>query len=91
MKVSNVKYIGNYEVSITFEDGVSGIIDLSDLVNQGIFKVLRDKAKFAELHATNYSIKWSEELEIDLAGIYADLSGNNPKDFFDSTLSYASN
>lgn len=91
MKVSDVKYIKDYIISITFEDGIVGTIDLSDLVNQGIFSVLKDKEQFSKIFTTGYSIGWSEELEIDIAEIYSEISGKNPGEFFNTNISYATN
>ena len=91
MKVSDVKYIKDYIISITFEDGIVGTIDLSDLVNKGIFSVLKDKEQFSKIFTTGYSIGWSEELEIDIAEIYSEISGKNPGEFFNTNISYATN
>jgi len=91
MKVSDVKYLKDYIVSITFEDGIVGTIDLSDLVNQGVFSVLKDKEQFSKIFTTGYSIGWSEELEIDVAEIYSEISGKNPGEFFNTNISYATN
>jgi hypothetical protein len=84
MKITDVRYLSNYDVKITFEDGLSGIVDLSDLVEQGIFKTLKDKEQFARIYATDYSIAWSEAFEIDAAALYAEISGKSPQAFFDS-------
>ena len=91
MKVSNVKYLRDYFVSITFDDGLFGTIDLSDLVSQGIFTVLKDKERFSKIYATDYSLAWSEDLEIDIAQIYSEISGKNPGNFFNTNITYASN
>ena len=91
MKVFKVTYIGEYKIALTFEDGVTGNIDLSDLVNEGIFQVLKDKEQFAKIYATEYSVAWSEDLEIDVAELYAEISGKSPQEFFESKTIYASN
>jgi hypothetical protein len=91
MKVSNVKYLKDYFVLITLDDGLFGTIDLSDLVTQGIFSVLKDKEEFSKIYATDYSLAWSEELEIDIAEIYSEISGKNPGNFFNTNITYASN
>ena len=90
MKVSNVTYIRDYEISITFEDGTTGTVDLKDLVTHGVFQVLKDKTLFAKIYSTDYSIAWSKDLEIDIAELYAEISGKNPNDFFDKKVKYAS-
>ena len=78
MRVQEVKYIADYTISIKFDDGVSGTIQLDDLVTKGIFKPLQDKDKFEKVYTTGYSIAWSNELEIDATAIYSDITG---KDF----------
>jgi hypothetical protein len=76
MKVQEVKYISDYIISIKFDDGVNGTIELNDLVQKGIFKVLQDKNQFAKVYTNGYSIAWSNELEIDATTIYAELMDN---------------
>ena len=75
MKVQEVKYIADYTINIKFDDGISGTIQLNDLVQKGIFKVLQDKNLFAKVYTNGYSIAWSDELEIDATKIYSDLTG----------------
>ena len=54
MKVQEVKYISDYIISIKFDDGVNGTIELNDLVQKGIFKVLQDKNQFAKVYTNGY-------------------------------------
>ena len=84
-------YKGNYDIHVLFEDGVAGTIHLSDLVEKGIFGPLKDTTQFAKVYTTGYSIAWSDQLEIDAATIYAELSGKAPADVFSSPHSYATN
>ena len=77
MKVREVKYIADYTISIKFVDGVNGTIQLNDLVQKGIFKLLQDKSEFAKVYTNGYSIAWSNELEIDATTIYAELTGKH--------------
>lgn len=73
MKVQEVKYIADYTISIKFDDGVCGTIQLNDLVEKGIFQVLRDKNQFAKVYTKGYSIAWSDDLEIDATAIYSNV------------------
>lgn len=77
MKVREVKYIADYTISIKFDDGINGTIQLNDLVQKGIFKLLQDKSEFAKVYTNGYSIAWSNELEIDAITIYAELTGKH--------------
>ena len=91
MKVREVKYITDYNISIKFDDGVNGTIQLSDLVQKGIFKVLQDKNEFAKVYTNGYSIAWSNELEIDATTIYSELTGKNFGEILTPKLSHATN
>ncbi|MEY4572730.1 MAG: hypothetical protein RLZ10_1978 [Bacteroidota bacterium] len=62
MKISEVKYISGYDIRVTFDDGISAIVHLNDLVEKGIFKVLQDKDQFSKVYTTGSSIAWSDEL-----------------------------
>ncbi len=91
MKVQEVKYISDYIISIKYDDGVSGTIQLNDLVEKGIFKVLQDKNQFAKVYTNGYSIAWSNELEIDATTIYSELTGKNFGEILSPKLSHATN
>ena len=90
MKLLDVTYLKDYSIHILFEDGVEGDIDLNNLVELGVFKILKDPALFAKVYNTGYSIAWSNDLEIDVATIYAELSGKDPATAF-TKPAYASN
>lgn len=91
MKIEEVAYINDYTIHIKFEDGISGSIQLNDLVQKGIFQELKDKSKFAKVFTNGYSVAWSNELEIDANKIYLELSGKNFGDIQNPKLSHASN
>lgn len=78
MKAVEVLPLENYSISVSFEDGVNGVVNLSELVKQGIFQVLQDVNLFLKVYTTGYSIAWSEELEIDALTIYAELLKKQP-------------
>jgi len=91
MKIAEVAYIKDYTIHIKFEDGISGSIQLNDLVQKGIFQELKDKSKFAKVFTNGYSVAWSNELEIDANKIYLELTGKNFGDIQNPKLSHASN
>ena len=65
MKLQSVKYIGGYSISVSFEDDVKGEIDLTELVNKGIFQSIKDVSLFKKAFSTGYSIAWNDDLEIE--------------------------
>lgn len=49
MKAIAIKPLPNYKPDVTFQDGVTGEIDLKELVQKGIFEVLQDDAVFSQV------------------------------------------
>ena len=56
LHVTEAKYLGGYKVEVSFNDGRTGIADLSDALRGPVFQPLRDESVFAQL-------KLDEELE----------------------------
>lgn len=82
MKVVNVLPLPNYKLKVSFEDGVSGIINLETFLQKGIFAVLQDETLFNQVKFNQSAIFWNEELEIDLLNIYLELSGKSFDELF---------
>jgi hypothetical protein len=49
LHVTTAKYIKDYEVEISFNNGWKGIADLSRVLKGKVFEPLKDKALFAKL------------------------------------------
>ena len=46
VKITKVSVLENYRLEVAFDDGVRGVVDLSDLVGKGVFTLWRDPAYF---------------------------------------------
>ncbi len=91
MKVEEVIYKSDFTIQVKFNDGVVGYFQLNELVEKGIFQELKDLNKFSKVYSTGYSIEWSDELEIDAATIYAEITGKSIGEVIKPKLIYASN
>ncbi|MDB4924738.1 DUF2442 domain-containing protein [Mucilaginibacter sp.] len=91
MKAISVNALPEYKLQLTFDDGVSGIIDLNDFIGKGIFLGLRDEQFFNKVYTTGYSIAWNDELEIDVIAAYAEIVNKKPEDILSADLNYAAN
>lgn len=90
-KIINVKPEKNYHLKVEFEDGISGSVDLSEFINSGIFKVLKDENLFNKVFITERgAIAWNEELEISSDAIYLELSGKSFEEILKTELQNAS-
>ena len=90
MKVISLIPQPKYKLEITFEDGVSGVVDLKDLLQTTVFGVLKDEQLFNQVSFDQSAIFWSEEMEIDLLNIYMQLGNKTFDDLF-GDFKYVSN
>jgi len=91
MKVISVNPLHDYKLQVTFDDGVSGIIDLKNFIENGIFSILQNEELFKKVFSNGYSIAWSDELEIDALTVYAELLNKEPEDILAVNFNYATN
>ena len=49
LHVTDARYVGNYDVELTFSDGRRGVANLTDALWGPVFEPLRDPALFAQL------------------------------------------
>ena len=71
-----VKARDGYRIWLRYSDGVSGEIDLSDLVGRGVFRAWNERTFFDRVYvAPHGSIAWSPDIEICPDALYVDLTG----------------
>lgn len=59
LEVSNAKYLGDYKISLIFNNGESKTVDLSGELNGKIFEPLKDKTYFQSFIIKFNTIEWS--------------------------------
>jgi len=71
----------NYCLWIRYQDGSEGEIDLSSLIEQGVFTQLKDEALFERVKiGEEGAIRWNEELELCSDDLYLKLTDQKPED-----------
>ncbi len=83
IKLLEVKPLPGYKLWLRYADGVSGTLDLSGLVGQGVFTLWVDPAEFEKAHiGPGGQIVWNDEVDICADAAYLDLTGQKPEDVF---------
>jgi len=59
LEVWNAEYIGDYRISLVFNNGESKIVDLSDKLIGKVFEPLKDKKFFRTFSIKFNTIEWS--------------------------------
>ncbi len=57
--INHAEYIEEYKVQLSFNDGVTGIIDLSSELYGEIFEPLKDIAFFKSFQLEGHTLAWS--------------------------------
>ncbi|HEY4325433.1 MAG TPA: DUF2442 domain-containing protein [Mucilaginibacter sp.] len=73
MKAKDVTALAGYKLQVTFDDGISGTINLAEFIQNGIFSSLKEEKLFNKVYTNGYSIAWSDELEIDALTVYTEI------------------
>ncbi len=82
-KISKVKVLQGYFLELTFDDGVCGMVDLSDLVGRGIFASWRDRHIFEQVQIGSLGeLNWGDQVDLCPDSLYLKVTGKKPEDIF---------
>ena len=82
-KISKVKALQGYRLELEFDDGVSGTVDLSDLVGKGVFALLCDRRAFEQVRVgSSGELVWGDQIDLCPDALYLKVTGKTPEDVF---------
>ena len=63
-----------YKLSVEFEDGINGVIDLSEWKGKGVFDFWNDEKNFRDFEITrDKKLKWNEDIDMDPDAFYLEI------------------
>ncbi len=71
-RLTAVKPLDNYKISLCFANGEEGIYDCTPLLNFGVFKELRDTHYFQRVSVVSGTVVWPNEQDICPDTLYID-------------------
>jgi hypothetical protein len=82
-RIVTVEPRSGYRLSIAFDDGTAGQVDLSHLAGRGVFARWTEET-FRAAHVTEAgAVAWDDEIEIGSDTLYLKISGAAIEDVFD--------
>jgi len=78
-RVVEVKALPDFRLHVRFVDGTEGVVDLTGLVHSpkaGVFAVLADSARFAEVFVEYGAVTWPGEIDLAPDGLYRGIKEN---------------
>ncbi len=81
LHIKEAQYLGEYTVAVTFNNGKSGVADLSSALNAGVFEALQDPAEFAKLRVDEEleTISWPNGLDLAPEFVYFQAFKDDPQ------------
>ena len=61
----------DYVLSIVFDNGESGTLDMKQFLNFGVFRRLRDRDAFRRVRVSFDTIEWDSGIDLDPEFVYA--------------------
>lgn len=60
-RITNVKVLPEYRLELEFDDGVCGVVDLSEAVGKGVFALWRDPLVFEQVRiGSSGELAWGD-------------------------------
>jgi hypothetical protein len=82
-RISNVKVLQDYRLELSFDDGVSGVVDLSDLVGKGVFSLWYDPHAFEQVRIGSFGeLVWGDQIDLCPDSLYLKATGKKPEEVF---------
>jgi len=84
MKISEAKAVGRFRVFLGFDDGVSGIVDLSHLAGRGVFSAWeQEEGLFERVSISpNGALQWPGEIDLCPDSLYLQMTGKSAEEIF---------
>lgn len=81
LHIKEAKYLGDYKVAVTFNNGKAGIADLAAALKGGIFEALKDRNEFAKLKvdAELETIAWPNGADLAPEFVYFQAFKDDPQ------------
>lgn len=83
MKITKVNPIAGYRLSVEFDEGDRGVVDLSDYAGKGVFEAWLTPGFFEQVTvASDGALAWPGDLDLCPDAIYMRLTGKTPEEVF---------
>jgi hypothetical protein len=79
-RVKTVRPLSGRRLSVTFQDGLFGFVDMSELVaspKAGVFASLKDDALFDQVRLEHGAVAWPGELDLEPDAMHAAIAAND--------------
>lgn len=85
VKIIKVKVLQGHRLELVFDDGVCGVVDLSELVGKGVFSLWMDEHFFGQVQIGSLGeLVWGDQIDLCPDSLYLRATNKKPEDVFPS-------
>lgn len=89
-KITAVRVLQGYCLELAFDDGVGGVVDLSELVGRGVFALWSNSHVFEQVRIGLFGeLVWGDQIDLCPDSLYLRVTGKKPEDIFPALRSEA--
>lgn len=82
-RVTHVEPLPDCRLKLRFDDGVEGVVDLSNLVGQGVFAAWQDVDHFRRVRIGEFGeLVWEGEIDLCPDALYLEVAGLTVQQLF---------
>ena len=82
-RLKKAKALEAFRVSLEFDDGKAGIVDLSHLAGKGVFRMWNDRKAFeAVTIGLAGELRWGDQIDLCPDSLYLKVTGKSPEEIF---------
>jgi hypothetical protein len=83
--IIKVEALTDYKLRLEFDDGVTGIADVSDLAGKGVFSLWNDPVAFRKVMiGSSGELVWGDQIDLCPDALYMKVTGKHPEEVFPS-------
>jgi hypothetical protein len=75
IKIQQARPLPGYKLELLFNDGVKGVVDLSDMIGKGVFARLADASAFGAVYLDAGTVAWEGGLDLCPDSLYMEVTG----------------
>jgi len=82
-KIAKFEVLSDYRIEIEFDDGIQGVVDLSELVGKGVFSSWKEYESFHKVSIGSMGeLVWQDGQDLCPDALYLKATGKEPADIF---------
>jgi len=83
MRITNAKPLDGFQLELSFDNGESGVVDLSSFAGRGVCAAWEQPGAFEQVAVTSDgALEWPGEIDFCPDALYLRMTGRRPEEVF---------